>query len=44
MNTHTIIAEMRQDMSKAREDADNQNRVVSDMRMYQCSQLILTTA
>ena len=31
MNTHTIIADMRQDVLKIREDAGSQNLVVRDM-------------
>jgi tetratricopeptide (TPR) repeat protein len=33
MNTHTIVADMRQDVLKIREDAESQNRVVRDMRV-----------
>ena len=34
MNTHTIVADMRQDMLKTREDANSQNRVVRDPRIF----------
>ena len=34
MNTHTIVADMRQDVLKIREDADSQNRVVRDTRVF----------
>ena len=34
MNAHTIIADIRQDVSKIREDTGSQNKVVSDMCMY----------
>jgi len=33
MNTHTIVADMHQDVLKLREDADSQNRVVSGTRV-----------
>ena len=32
MNTHIIVAGIRQDVSKIRADTDSQNRVVSDER------------
>ena len=32
LNTHTIVADIRQDVLKLREDGDSQNRVVSDTR------------
>jgi len=34
MNTHTIVADMRQDVLKIREDADNQNRVSDTRFLY----------
>jgi len=34
MNTHTIVADMRQDMLKNREGADGQNQTVSDTRVH----------
>ena len=33
MNTHVIMADIRQDVSRLREGADNQNQVVSGTRM-----------
>lgn len=39
MNTHTIIKDMRQDVSKLREDTDGQNRVVSDTHIFYCSSI-----
>ena len=35
MNTHIIIADMRQDVSRTREGADSQNKVVSNIRVRQ---------
>jgi len=34
MNTHIIVAGIRQDVSKIRADTDSQNRVVSDERAF----------
>ena len=31
MNTHTIVADIRRDMSKILQDAGNQNRMVRDV-------------
>ena len=33
MNTHTIVADVHQNVLKLREDADSQNRVVSGTRI-----------
>ena len=35
MNTHIIIADIRRDVSRIREGADNQNQAVSDTRVFQ---------
>ena len=35
MNTHVIVADIRQDVSRIREGADSQNRAVSDMPICQ---------
>ena len=35
MNTHVIMADIRQDVSRLREGADNQNQSVSDTRVRQ---------
>jgi len=32
MNTHTIVADVHQNVLKIREDVDSQNRAVSDTR------------
>jgi len=34
MNTHTIVADMRQDVLKIREDAVSQNQVVRNTRIF----------
>ena len=34
MNTHTIVADIRQDVLKIREDNDNQNRVSDTRSLY----------
>lgn len=34
MNTHVIVADIRQDVLKIRADTDSQNRVVSDERAF----------
>jgi len=31
MNTHTMVSDLHQNMLKVREDAESQNRTVSDM-------------
>ena len=36
MNTHTIITDIRQDVSKIREDIGSQNRAVCDMWTFYC--------
>ena len=35
MNTHIIMADMRQDVSRIREGTENQNQAVSDSRICQ---------
>ena len=44
MNTHNIIADIRQDVSKIREDSGSQNRAVCDMCTFPVFQSMLTAA
>jgi len=39
MNTHTIVADMHQNVLKIRKDADSQNRVVSGTRVLWCHRM-----
>jgi len=34
MNTHTIVSDIHQNVLKIREDAESQNRTVSDIRVH----------
>ena len=44
MNTHTIVADVHQNMLKARDDAGGQNLVVSDTSAIDTTWRALTTA
>ena len=44
MNTHTIVADMHQNMLKTRKAADGQNWAVSDARSLYIVELNLTAA
>ena len=43
MNTHTIVADVHQNVLKIREDVDSQNQVVSDGRAFWHHLITLTT-